>query len=67
MENKFNYIASARRTLKIESNSILEITKQLNTSFPNICNEIIASKGILFVMGVCKSGHTGQKIETRIL
>lgn len=66
MEKKFNYIASAKRTLKIESNSILGITKQLNKSFTNFCDEIIASKGILVVMGVGKSGHIGQKIAATL-
>ena len=66
MEKKFNYIASAKRTLKIESDSILGITKQLNKSFTNLCDEIIASKGILIVMGVGKSGHIGQKIAATL-
>ena len=66
MEKKFNYIASAKRTLKIESDSILGITKQLNKSFTSLCDEIIASKGILIVMGVGKSGHIGQKIAATL-
>jgi len=66
MKNKFNYIASAKRTLKIESNSILNISKQLNKSFIDLCDELIASKGVLIVMGVGKSGHIGQKIAATL-
>ena len=66
MKNKFNYIASAKRTLKIESNSILNISKQLNKSFIDLCDEIITSKGVLIVMGVGKSGHIGQKIAATL-
>lgn len=66
MKKKFNYIASAKRTLKIESDSIQGIAKQLNKSFTNLCDEIISSKGILIVMGVGKSGHIGQKIAATL-
>jgi len=66
MKNKFNYIASAKRTLKIESNSILNISKQLNKSFIDLCDELISSKGVLIVMGVGKSGHIGQKIAATL-
>ena len=66
MKNKFNYIASAKRTLKIESNSILNISKQLNKSFTDLCDELISSKGVLIVMGVGKSGHIGQKIAATL-
>ena len=66
MEKKFNYIASAKRTLKIESNSILNISKQLNKSFTDLCDELMSSKGVLIVMGVGKSGHIGQKIAATL-
>ena len=66
MKNKFNYIASAKRTLKIESNSILNISKQLNKSFTDLCDELMSSKGVLIVMGVGKSGHIGQKIAATL-
>ena len=49
MEKKFNYIASAKRTLKIGSDSILGITKQLNKSFTNLCDEIITVQSFLWL------------------
>ena len=66
MKKKFNYIASAKRTLKIESDSIKNISNQLDGSFSKLCDQIINSKGILIVMGVGKSGHIGQKIAATL-
>ena len=63
---KYNYIASAKRTLKIESDSIKSISNQLDTSFTSLCECIINSKGALIVMGVGKSGHIGQKIAATL-
>ena len=63
---KYNYIASARRTLKIESESISAIGKQLNQSFINLCENVISSKGKFVIMGVGKSGHIAQKISATL-
>ena len=63
---KYNYIASARRTLKIESESISAIGKQLNQSFANLCENVISSKGKFVIMGVGKSGHIAQKISATL-
>ena len=63
---KFNYIASAKRTLKIESESIKDLTNQLDKSFEELCNSIISSKGKLIIMGVGKSGHIAQKISATL-
>ena len=63
---KYNYIASARRTLKIESESISAIGKQLNQSFINLCENVISTKGKFVIMGVGKSGHIAQKISATL-
>ena len=63
---KYNYIASARRTFKIESESISAIGKQLNQSFINLCENVISSKGKFVIMGVGKSGHIAQKISATL-
>ena len=63
---KYNYIASARRTLKIESDSVSAIGKQLNSSFTNLCEKVMASKGKFVIMGVGKSGHIAQKISATL-
>ena len=63
---KFNYIASAKRTLKIESNSIKSISNQLDTSFEVLCNKVIICDGKFIIMGVGKSGHIGQKMSATL-
>ena len=62
----YNYIASARRTLKIESESISAVAKQLNNSFTNLCENVISCKGKFVIMGVGKSGHVAQKISATL-
>ncbi|RZO27076.1 MAG: SIS domain-containing protein, partial [SAR86 cluster bacterium] len=63
---KYNYIASAKRTLKIESDSINSISRQLNKSFTDLCEKVIKSKGKFIIMGVGKSGHIAQKISATL-
>ena len=63
---KFNYIASAKRTFKIESNAINSLANQINTNFTQLCDSIRLSKGKFIIMGVGKSGHIGQKISATL-
>ena len=64
--NKYNYIASAKRTLKIESNSIGQIASQLDKSFITLCDKVIRCDGKFIIMGVGKSGHIAQKISATL-
>ena len=63
---KYNYIASAKRTLKIESDSIKSISNQLDNSFEELCDKVINSDGKFIIMGVGKSGHIAQKISATL-
>ena len=63
---KYNYIASAKRTLKIESNSINQIASQLDKSFITLCDKVIKCDGKFIIMGVGKSGHIAQKISATL-
>ncbi len=63
---KYNYIASAKRTLKIESNSINAIAGQLDRSFTTLCEKVFKSDGKFIIMGVGKSGHIAQKISATL-
>ena len=63
---KFNYIASAKRTLKIESDSFKSLMSQLDKSFDDLCNAVITCKGKIVIMGVGKSGHIAQKISATL-
>ena len=63
---KFNYIASAKRTFKIESNALNSLASQIDTNFTQLCDSIRLSKGKFIIMGVGKSGHIGQKISATL-
>jgi len=63
---KFNYIASARRTFKIESNAINSLSSQIDANFTQLCDSIRSNKGKFIIMGVGKSGHIGQKISATL-
>jgi arabinose-5-phosphate isomerase len=63
---KYNYIASAKRTLKIESDSISALGKQLDNSFTTLCEKVASCKGKFVIMGVGKSGHIAQKISATL-
>ena len=63
---KYNYIASAKRTLKIESESIQSISNQLDSSFIELCDKVLNCDGKFVIMGVGKSGHVAQKISATL-
>ena len=63
---KYNYIASAKRTLKIESESIQSISNQLDSSFVELCDKVLNCDGKFVIMGVGKSGHIAQKISATL-
>ena len=63
---KYNYIASARRTFKIESDAIKSLSKQLDRNFTSLCDHVRFNDGKFIIMGVGKSGHIGQKISATL-
>ena len=63
---KYNYIASAKRTFKIEADAIKGLTNQLDKNFSLLCDEIKNNEGKFVIMGVGKSGHIGQKISATL-
>ena len=63
---KYDYIASAKKTLKIESNSINAIAGQLDKSFTTLCEKVYNLEGKFIIMGVGKSGHIAQKISATL-
>ena len=63
---KYNYIASARRTFKIESDAIKSLSKQLDRNFTSLCDQVRFNDGKFIIMGVGKSGHIAQKISATL-
>ena len=60
------FIDSARTVITIEGNAVLELAKQIQPTFDDLCKEIIQLKGKLILMGIGKSGHVAQKISATL-
>ncbi len=56
----------AIEALKIEAESILNLTKKIDTSFENLVNDIYNSRGRVIVSGIGKSGLIGRKIAATL-
>ena len=52
--------------LKAESQSILNLTSQINDAFVTACHAILNNKGRVIVTGMGKSGHIGNKIAATL-
>lgn len=61
-----NIILSAKKTIEIEAQSILELSNLVNEQFVTAVNTIHQSKGRLIVSGIGKSAIVGQKIVSTL-
>jgi len=61
-----NFITSAMKVIEIEANAVMNLSKQIQPDFENLCSEILATKGKLVLMGIGKSGHIAQKISATL-
>jgi arabinose-5-phosphate isomerase len=55
-------LASARRTLNIEAQAILDLAARLDGSFDQAVQMILACEGRVVVSGIGKTGHVARKI-----
>ena len=55
-------LASARRTLQIESQGILDLSARLDDSFARVVAMLLACRGRVVVSGIGKTGHIARKI-----
>jgi len=62
LNNKFNILNTAKKTLQEESNAILKSIELLNDDFANAVEAIYHTKGRLIITGIGKSAHIGMKI-----
>lgn len=58
----FDFIASARRTIALETQAIKALDGRIGEDFCRACELILAGKGRVIVTGMGKSGHIGKKI-----
>ena len=57
-----NFISSAMKVIKIESNAVRSLSNQIKPDFEDLCSKILNTEGKLILMGIGKSGHIAQKI-----
>nr|WP_298005123.1 KpsF/GutQ family sugar-phosphate isomerase [uncultured Flavobacterium sp.] len=62
MDNNFNILNTAKKTLEAESNAIINAIALLTEDFENAVKAIFNTNGRLIVTGIGKSAHIGQKI-----
>lgn len=60
-------IDKAREVLKIEADSILKLTGNINASFEALVNAICGSTGRVIISGIGKSGLIGKKIVATLI
>ena len=59
-------INNAKEVLKIEAESILNLTRKIGPSFEELINAICKSKGRVIISGIGKSGLIGRKIAATL-
>jgi len=60
-------IDKAKEVLKIEAESILKLTDNINASFEELVNTICTSNGRVVISGIGKSGLIGKKIVATLI
>jgi arabinose-5-phosphate isomerase len=55
-------LASARKTIDIESKSILDLKKQIDSDFVEVVKKVVASKGRVVISGIGKSAIIANKM-----
>lgn len=55
-------LASARRTLQIESQGLLDLSARLDDTFTQVVTLLLACRGRVVVTGIGKTGHIARKI-----
>lgn len=59
-------LASARRTLQIESQGILDLSARLDDGFARVVAMLLACRGRVVVSGIGKTGHIARKIAATL-
>ena len=59
-------IASAQRTIRLETDAIEQLLARIGEDFARACEILLACKGRIVVVGMGKSGHIGRKIAATL-
>lgn len=55
-------LSSARRTLQVEAQAILDLQSRLDASFDRVVAMVLACRGRVVVSGIGKTGHIARKV-----
>jgi len=61
-----DYVASARRTIAIESAAVAALAERIDAQFVTACDILLAATGRIIVTGIGKSGHIARKIAATL-
>jgi len=65
-DTNFNFLQSARRTITMEQEAVIQLNERLTADFNTACQLILACKGRVVVTGMGKSGHIGRKMAATL-
>ena len=65
-QEKFNFIATGKKVLAIESDAIKVLKDRLDSSFAAACEACFECTGKIIVMGIGKSGHIADKLAATL-
>ncbi len=66
MPDSTDYIASALRTVRIETDAVRSLEATLGEDFTKACDLMLNCRGRVIVSGMGKSGHIGRKIAATL-
>jgi len=66
MPSSIDLVASARRTIQIESQAVADLASKLDQGFEKACQLILDATGRIIVTGMGKSGHIAGKIAATL-
>lgn len=66
MENKFDFIETAKRTIELELQAINSLQQHIDENFVTACKLMLNAQGRIVVLGIGKSGHIGRKIAATL-
>lgn len=62
----FDFIQSAKRTIKLEQQAIAALTERIDDAFALACKTLLSCRGRVVVTGMGKSGHIGKKMAATL-
>lgn len=66
MDAQKSFLESAKRTIQLEGEAVLDLQKCLDSSFETACQLLMNCNGRVVVTGMGKSGHIGKKIAATL-